>query len=456
MRKSLFVLWLFIPILIELFATPSLSSSLPPPSKYGVVTSTAAEYAKKDRRSLDENGVLVFDYGRAYDSLGKWHNPLFIARYAHTLYKDWHQSGYTDESLKANFLVQARFLVSSFEERDGMACWSYPFENTYFGVEPGWISGIGQSHIAGVLLRAWSLTGEPHFRDVAMKALEPYFRPMASGGVVTDDERGFWVQEVASPEAKVFCILNGHITGILGLLDIATITGDDTLLALFHRGVTTVRDHLSQFDAGFSSFYSLEVRDGDLPKIAPRGGYNAIHAWQLEQLFEITGDLAFKHMADRFRRYEETNDARIAKGSTNPLTHGPAEAAGWFGNRYWSHRKFPTWYEVHMSGDEPLDGVFIAAHTLKGAPRSLTVSLFQDKEWVEIWSSKDNAQKVLFLRFDRPALASGLRLDIASDNGNNNVALDAVMPVRSVKGTEGSLAVPSVILSILSPGFRNE
>ncbi|WP_024821475.1 D-glucuronyl C5-epimerase family protein [Aminobacterium mobile] len=440
--------------IISLFCAGRSESANLAPFKYGI-TSSATEYANSGRRSLDKNRILVFDYGKAYNSLGKWHNPFFIARYAHALYNDWYKTNCTDDNLKNDFLLQAKFLLSSYkEERKGMAYWIYPFENTYFGAKPGWISGIGQSLIAGVLLRAYEITGNQDFENVAKKAIEVYFHPMSSGGVVTSGEMGLWIQEVASPDCKEFCILNGHITGLLGLIDIANLTSDKKVYDVVTRGIATVRNHLHDFDAGFSSFYSLKVKDGDQPIIAPRNGYNALHVWQLEKLFEITKKPEFLHAAILFKKYEEVKDIRNAKGSTNPNTHGPDEAAGWFGNRYWSHNKFPTYYEVHMASEEALEGVFIGAHFQKAAPLSLSVSLFQNDKWVKIWSTEKNIQKDIFLSFSNPILASAIRIDIYSDNGNKNVALNTVMPIRSLKSVSANYDQPVVTLSTLVPGFR--
>lgn len=400
------------------------------PFKYGV-NSPAEVYAKSGKRSLGENGVLIFDYGTAYDRLGKWHNPFFIARYAHALYRDWYSGGCSDERVKLSFLLQSTYLVNNYEEKDGMAYWTYPFANSYFDVEPGWISGIGQSQIAGVLYRAYELTGEEKFRDVSAKAVETYLRPMDKGGVVTQSEKGLWVQEVPDPSGREFNILNGHITGVLGLQDVAILTGDERLFNLVGKGIDAVRQHIRDFDAGFTSFYALDGKVGEEAKLAPRGGYNNLHIWQLKKLYEIDGDPVFQDMAVRLQSYEEINDRRSAKGSTNAKTHGPEEAAGWYGTRFWSHNEFPTWYAVDLNDDAVISGIYIGSYIGKAAPRDFSVSILINGSWVEIWSVVGNSEKSLYLEFENPISTAGIRLDIESDNGNGNVALSAFMPIRS-------------------------
>jgi hypothetical protein len=435
------------------FSAPDVA---PSPSKYGAVSSTASHYASKGRFSLDQDGILVIDYGKAYNNLGKWRNPFFIARYAHTLYREWYDSGCADNSTREKFLAQALFLLSSYNVGPkGMAYWPYPFKNTYFGAEAGWISGIGQSHIAGVLFRAFKITGEEKFAAAAEKAIKVYFYPTSSGGVCTEDEHGLWFQEVASPYSKPFSILNGHITALLGLVDYAQLTGDEEISKLANRGVMTIKNALHLFDAGCSSFYSLSTPDGPSSRPASRSGYHLLHIWQLERLYEISKDITFSQMAGLFKSYTETNETRIAKGSTNPETHGPSEAGNWYGNRYWSHSKFPTYYEVHMNGEIPIEGIFIGAHIQKAAPRSFAVSIYQDGIWNGIFKLAENKERDVFLQFDAPVYASAIRLDIESDNGNGNVALSSVMPIRTINTTvPAERRLPTVFLSKLAPGFR--
>ncbi|MDX9833810.1 MAG: D-glucuronyl C5-epimerase family protein [Desulfobulbus sp.] len=425
------------------------------PFEYGV-NSSAAEYARKGRNSLDENGILVFDYGKAYGGLGKWHNPFFIARYAHALYRDWYNSSCSDTSLEKAFLDQAQFFLDSKKDvPPNMAYWIYPFENTYYGVGPGWISGIGQSQIAGVLLRAYAITKESKFKTAALKAIEVYFHDVSSGGVVTDSNKGLWIQEVPCPDGRTFNILNGHITGLLGVRDLAILLEDERLHGIFKRGLEAVRNHLPEFDAGFSSFYSLEVKKGSYPKIAPLRGYNKLHAWQLERLYEITGEKIFKQYSLLFLEYDNIRyRKRTAKGSIDPAGHGPDKAAGAFGVTYWSHGDFPTWYEIDLDKNELLDAFFIGGYTQNTFPVDFALSVFSDGKWSEIYRTSENKQKDILLSFSVPISVARIRVEINSTN-SKTVALNALMPIRSrEQGSTLTLFPPKVSQSILAPGFR--
>lgn len=428
-----------------------------PPVKYGV-GGTAEAYSSTGGYSLNEHGVLVFDYGSNYGGLGKWENPFFVARYAHALYRDWMASGCADEDLLAKFLLQVEFLAASAIRKDGVARWEYPFENTHFRVPAGWISGIGQSLIAGALYRAYATEQDGTFRLLASEAAQVYRLPVAAGGVITEDETGLWIQEVPASDGASAGILNGHITGLLGLRDVAYLLDEEWMHETVSAAVETVRGNVLKFDAGFASFYALNASPDGNFLLAPRGDYNALHARQLSYLHEIDADPLFADMSALFQSYEDENDVtRLASGSIAPDTHGPAEAAAFLGGRYWSVGEFPAWYETRFSAPTAIDGIFIQSRTAESAPRAFSVSVQLGGHWQTVWSSATNTNTQTFLRFGQPVTTSSVRLEIEGDSGAGLVALDAVMPIRAknsvTKSNELSLTVCEVQLR---PGMMHE
>ncbi|MDT1000474.1 D-glucuronyl C5-epimerase family protein, partial [Pseudomonas aeruginosa] len=73
-----------------------------------------------------------------------------------------------------------------------IASWPLPFRDKNFDLDPGWISGIGQSRIAGVLLRAEAITDDAELHEIARKALHAYDVDIKDGGVVTVDDQVTW------------------------------------------------------------------------------------------------------------------------------------------------------------------------------------------------------------------------------------------------------------------------
>lgn len=130
---------------------------------------SAASFLNAANFSLDKDDILVFDYGQSYGGIGKYRNPFFITDYANALYKDYLATQCLDEDLKRKFLLQAGFLRSSAEWNGEMAVWRYHFPNNWWKLDAGWISGVGQSRIAGVLERAFAMTGIEDYERYAMQ-----------------------------------------------------------------------------------------------------------------------------------------------------------------------------------------------------------------------------------------------------------------------------------------------
>ncbi|WP_210211116.1 hypothetical protein, partial [Borborobacter arsenicus] len=162
-------------------------------------------------------------------------------------------------------------------------------------------------------------------------------------------------------------------------------------------------------------------------KFAPRYDYNALHVSQLLWLYDVAGDPIFLEWASRFQAYELTNYSYSAKGSVDPVKHGPDGAAGHYGNAYWSHADFPTWIQVDAPG-EVYSGLAIHGNGDKAIPRDFTVSAVTDIGWKVLATVKGNTSKIYQAEFE-PIYTTAFRVDIESDNGNRNVALQAVMPI---------------------------
>ncbi len=257
---------------------------------------SAEAFAKSKSFSVREDGVLVYDYGKKYGGLGKWPNPYFISKYAHFLYGEWLRS--KDDDKKRLFLIQADFLLHSATKRGDTLVWTYPFRNKEYDLAEGWISGIGQSWIAGVLARAHALTGREEFRDAAEKAMGVYLKPLEQGGVATPVGHTIWIEEAPDPSGHSFKILNGHISGLAGILDFYQITGAAVWKDIFDRGVEAVRQDIADFDIGYTSLYALGYVHA--PLRARRDSYHFGHINQLLWLADTTGDEIFVKWASRF------------------------------------------------------------------------------------------------------------------------------------------------------------
>lgn len=174
------------------------------------------------------------------------------------------------------------------------------------------LSGMAQGLAISVLCRAWRMTGEQGYLEKALEAFEPMTLPIADGGVV-DASLGFPVLEEFTDEP--IHIMNGHLFGYAGVLDLAA--------ALDTRGSGAAADRVARYcsiyetaslelagrcDLGFWTRYSL--RPGLLPNIAS-WFYQQLHIEMMIGLHEMTDIDAFRVYGERWRRYACRHWARV-------------------------------------------------------------------------------------------------------------------------------------------------
>lgn len=389
---------------------------------------TAAQYANSGKFSLSPDGVVLFDYGKAYGGLGKWANPYFNSHYGLALYRDWLQTGCSDEDIKNRLIRVAEWFVSTAEWRDDMAVWPHPFRNEHFNLNPGWISGIGQARIAGVLYRAAAVTGDLRYKKTADGAMQVYDHTLIEGGVVSRNGSDSWIEEAPDHNGRSFKILNGHITSIAGIIDVYSITNDPRWSGLIKSSMLTVKRNLPRFDSGFSSIYSLDWIGGGR-NIAARGDYNSLHVTQLLWMYDHFKDKEFLKWASHFNSYELNYDKYYSSNSVNSTTNGPSKAKSLMGGSAWTTNAFPTTFKIELNELEKIKGVAFDSLNLNRIPVDFDVSALRGGKVIEKISIKNNDKLYGNVLFTKPIKTE--ELEITFSKGLGNTALSSLMPIRN-------------------------
>ena len=97
-------------------------------------------------------------------------------------------------------------------------------------------------------------------------------------------------------------MLNGFLSSLFGLHDLARATGDERARSLFEQGIATLSDErtVRLYDNGYSTLYDL----GGGRRTTPAGRfYTWVHARQLAGLSRITGSQELWRWAERWRDY---------------------------------------------------------------------------------------------------------------------------------------------------------
>lgn len=396
------------------------------PSAYGDIaldpfTPHSTEKYLKYPYGLDEDGILVFDYGERYGGIGKFYNATFTAAYANALFRDYVNG---DKSAKKEFLKNVDFLIESAQLDESGACWPFPFSNDYFGAPSGWYSGMTNGRVLGVLTRAHYITGNKKYFNFAKKVERKLIAPLKERGMSTYEDDSVWIEEVAWEDGISSKVVNGHIFGLSGMWIYAQYLGEKKLIDYCRKAFFAIEKDLPAIDTGYLSYYS-EKSAKKLRMHAEKGGYHVIHIHQLLWLYSITQKKVFLEYAIKFASYEYFIPEIDATFSTNKASNGPAKMNLSFGNSYWSSYKFPVTITLKFPETIVMDGITLLGHTEASTPRNFYIEAF-DGAWKGLAKQVDNFDQRLHIPFTYDVTASKVRITVNSDNGNRAVALDGL------------------------------
>ena len=202
---------------------------------------------------------------------GKYYNPVYNAMYGFSYYDKWMGNSEFDYFLKyytlyltnekdrdtlwkERFLQIADWFVNNMHERyfDNITfgVWEYDFSWKVgsYDLSRGWVSGMAQGVAIQVLLRAWQITGNTNYLDVASDALRSFLVPVSKGGVtykLAEDE--WWYEEYAGASSQKTMVLNGHEHALIALWEAYTFTGDSQYLDLYNKGLNALKYEIKAY-----------------------------------------------------------------------------------------------------------------------------------------------------------------------------------------------------------------
>ena len=248
---------------------------------------------------LDNSGVPMFDYGYVDGVyIGIQRNPVQVSHQA-SKYWDEIQSG--DEQSRKLFLNCSDWLVDTAVHRNGYAVWEYNFPWPSRNLTPPWISGMAQGLGLQELIRAYDITGDYKYLEIANYSLQSFFIEVKNGGVTYKNQTtgGWWYEEYPDPyDHEEDRVLNGFMFALIGIHEYYERTDNKDAKYLFDKGVIELKYRLSDYDTGEWTFYDQVGNDASIR-------YHHVHVRQLAQLYEITHDPVFKEYHQKWKRYED-------------------------------------------------------------------------------------------------------------------------------------------------------
>lgn len=241
------------------------------------------------------DGVPLVDSGSSNDFVL---HPVTVCQVALGWHERWIEEG-SDFALE-RFMVLATWLLNNQTDFHGVeGVWPIPLAIPDYHLAAQWISALVQGQALSVLVRAYRASGDETYLNSAARALEPYSRDVANGGVRAVDEEGRVFFEEYPTEPSSF-VLNGYISSLWGLYDYWLATNDPSINTIFRAGIETLIHYLPSFDIGYWSLYSLYPHR--FPNVASPYYHNE-HIAQLRATFMLTHRPELLEVANRWKLY---------------------------------------------------------------------------------------------------------------------------------------------------------
>lgn len=195
------------------------------------------------------------------------------------------------------FLICKWLTKTSIKTKFGGKAWYYNFDNPYYRVKTPYLSCMSQGQAISVFIRAYNLTGNRFYLQMAKKSMKVLQKPIDVGGVLCNDTFGIWLEEV--PTNPPSHILNGYIFALFGVYDLFLVTKEDEYKIFFDECVDTLRKAIHLFNNGYWSIYDLFY------KYPSTLSYHDLHIWQLKALYRITDCKVFEVVSRKFENQKE-------------------------------------------------------------------------------------------------------------------------------------------------------
>src|SRR5215218_3314333 len=179
--------------------------------------------------------------------------------------------------------------------RGGGLAWEYYFD--FDGGRPPWVSSLAQgTGLQAIARSAAKLRRMPELLPSIQRGLTMFEQPPPSGVRVASRGGGaHYVQYSFAPGVRV---INGFVQSLVGLFDVAQITGDQRAARLFADGDRAAMAELPTFDTGAWSYYSrgADARESDLH-------YHVLLRDFLTSLCDCTGEPVYCTAESHFTSY---------------------------------------------------------------------------------------------------------------------------------------------------------
>jgi heparosan-N-sulfate-glucuronate 5-epimerase len=116
-------------------------------------------------------------------------------------------------------------------------------------------SAMAQGEAASLLIRAFLETNQNKYLYGAISAIQLMLRPIENGGTSRYIDNELYLEEFV--EKETYCVLNGWVFAIFGIIDLLKVHYDKNIVTLLQRTLETLARSLNRYDRSFWSNYDL-------------------------------------------------------------------------------------------------------------------------------------------------------------------------------------------------------
>lgn len=202
-----------------------------------------------------------------------FHSPVVLTQKALGHWSCWLIGRESPKKHLENFLELARWLVRA---QESQGSWDIPSMHKPIFTVP--YSALVQGQAVSVLVRAFSVTSEGMYLEVANRGLKFLLKPIQQGGPCRITAEGPILEEYPSHQPRT--VLNGWVSALYGLYDFLLLEEQAEVRRALDVSFEALLTYLPKYDADYWSFYDT------LGTIASPY-YHQVHITQLKAL-ELT------------------------------------------------------------------------------------------------------------------------------------------------------------------------
>ena len=236
------------------------------------------------------------DYRFLEYKIGLQYNPVTVSQYALCLYDEYLID--QDEKKKQKFFRQIHWLEQNMIDIDTNAsAVPYLFPHKWYDLQSPWYSGMAQGQMASALLRAYLLTKEMKYQNLAKRMLVFMLHPVKEGGTLgLTPENLPWIEECGTEHPSL--ILNGHLYGLIGLIEYCSMFDDEQLHKMRDKIIEATITLIPLYEKDNWLIYARNVNVNKCNK-----KYMGLQILEMKHLFLLTDNAKLLSIYERWNSF---------------------------------------------------------------------------------------------------------------------------------------------------------